>query len=364
MVKKVENDFVFDKSVTPMSDKETFDDYLSFLSEVADQLDGLDPEDLNPIVLRLVRLCNLLVINDLGYTDACSNSLHYCFDFASQTTAKAEVKEVLSLKTPAQFKKYAADFKTKVQKDPSVPVLGLLKDPIVGIKIKSDPKQAAKNQEISEIAYNNDMYKIGKLINLKINLRKLKKKSNLGKIIPKRLENPFKTSFIQNGILSPSIQSFKGFDFRRVFSHFNFNLDLFAKLCQNYDQISKFLATNYQFNTFEYTYVLDLLILITQIATELQELVTEAPANKKLDVAAVSSEIAARAAQTMFEYGGWWSTRNQNRKDAARSTQSLKLTRLKWQEEAFMLRMQKIAKKRRAIIKRDMLKDKAFYKKN
>jgi hypothetical protein len=368
MVRKVENELIFEKNITGMTDKETFDDYISFLSEITDQLKELLPEVQTEIAPKLVRLCSALAINDFGLTDACTNSLHYCLDYAHQTLPDLNIKEVLGLKTPAHFKKFASEFKAKALNDNSLPVLTLLKDSIVVIKIRSDAKIAEKSQELSENAYNKDMWKIGKLINLKINLKNRRRKTKVMKLIPKRLENPFTTAFIQNAIDSPQVQSIKILDFKRFFTNANVNLEQFAAISQSYGQISKFLATNYQFNTFEYTYILDLLTAISQLASDLQANIEEATTNKKVEVELAnktfSNTINAKLTSIMAEYDQWWSTRNQNNKSAAKSSQNVKLTRLKWQEEAFMLRMQKIAKKRRAIIKREILEDKAFFKKN
>jgi hypothetical protein len=57
---------------------------------------------------------------------------------------------------------------------------------------------------------------------------------------------------------------------------------------------------------------------------------------------------------------GWKTAKNQKNNDNQVLQGKQKITRAQWQQEAFMIRMQKIAKRRRGFMKQQMLEEKAL----
>ena len=242
----------------------------------------------------------------------------------------------------------------------------------ITISLNVDIKKAEKNLEKSEKVYLSDQKTMAQRICLQKRLRKLylKKKKDF-KLKERLIFNPSKTNYpleLINAALSLNNTNLNGL--QRLLVSLSLKVDMFESINTKYRSLLLDYAVNTVDNPIDFHYISSLLTKIVDYSLEYVNIIKESLKNretlKKNDVKEMLKEKMKNIEDIMNEYYSWREMKQSKPDEKVAKKQ--KLSRAKWEEEALVLKMQEIAKKRKGLKKQSLqqmqkLRQKIFGKK-
>jgi len=359
---------IFERNILPLENNQMIEELIHWVARITEKF-VKQPAEKN-LALRLLRIVINIIATTSDFSDELAGSTHDIISQLSKIDAKA-CKPFAHLKTSNDFNKFAKDFQTKTveQRDEFLAdVSAHASDHFVTVRVRSDPKKAEKNLEKSDKAYNKEMAQIAGFISLKRSLWKAYSKRRDNKFRARTLLKPLCTNYPLDLALPVISQEFKVLEFRKFIFKYNIHIEFFSQVDKVYKQLMKFFSTASFSNPLEFYFISSLLKKTVACGHDYTQTIIKAFNDQELAKDIHKNVIANQKQENLNqitqEYAQWLESRvKQGRKEDKTDTKK-KLTRAKWEEEKFMIRMQKIAKKRRGLKKQEMLEYKAMKLKN
>jgi len=231
-------------------------------------------------------------------------------------------------------------------------------EPCVSITLKSDEKEAEKNVQKSEKAYLKGQSNIALRICLKRNIHKLflRKRKEL-KLYERLILNPFKTNYPLELIEIGSTKK-NTFEVQSFLASLNAKTDIFETLDKHIRWVVHYYATHIIENPTDFHYISNIITKMVGLGQEYISFIKESYTNreilKKTDFKEVVKEKLKDLEELTEEYVAWSQKKQVRAAEEKLSTKKQKQPRVKWEEEALMLKMQEIAKKRKGQKKQDL----------
>lgn len=355
-------------NISPLSLKDLLGDILNWIATAAEKLNR---KKIGPQFCRIVVLIQNLIANVPDLDDNSFNALNETLGILLENQAcNFKVKEVETKKTADRkrenLSKSEASFvealevnleslETLSEGELEQITLAFVKEDLVVISIESDAKIAKKNFDRSEAAFLKDETKIAQRITLQRKLRKLFAKKGL-KLREKLLFNACKT-----GYHLELIDSAPKRDILRLIASADVSLgNLFGSVDANVRRVLNYYAHQGIYNTIDFHYIWNLSQKLIDYGLEFVENMKECLKNKRkvIELKELYKEKLIKIEETMQQYDTWHE--GQTAKAEDKGSKKQKFTRVKWEEEALVAKMQQIAKKRKALKKQAIQQNRKY----
>jgi hypothetical protein len=348
-------------NIQPLASQDLAHEIVHWVHKIAERVSQLEEgEEQILLCKRLARILLTVLFNIEKCDDEFSLKVHEALFTIMNTYFVIPLSGLLEAKTASELNAILP----LIIESPTVleEMASAIDDRLVKVHVTSDTKLARGNNELSDKAYNQEMALISRHINFRKKLLKLLVKKNAEKMRNRILSKPFSTNFILDFISKNKI---KPEVLRKFLVKTNIHIETFTKLGSHINQLIKFESTTVFNNAIEIYTVSSMLQNLINCGRDyvgfMVKAMSEPEYTKELHKVFATAFQLEESEKIMKEFKTWNEARILANQRQEYQGQKKKLTRAKWQEEAFMFRMQKLAKKRRGMKKQQMLEDKAHY---
>ena len=354
-------------NISPLNLKDLLGDILNWIATAAEKLNR---NKIGPQFCRIVVLIQNLIANVSDLDDNSFNALNEALGYILENKVcnfkikEVEVKKNATRKREDLTKPEASFLEALEVNLESLEILSegeleqfsasFIKEDLVVLTVESDAKIAKKNYDRSEAAFLKDEAKIAQRITLQRKLRKLFAKKGL-KLREKLLFNSCKTGYHLD-LVENSVKK----DILRLIASADANLgNLLGTVDAYVRRVLDFYTSQAIYNPVDFHYLWNLTQKLIGYGLEFIESMKECLKNKKKasELKELYKEKLNKIEETMQQYESWRG--NQSAKAEDKGSKKQKFTRVKWEEEALVAKMQQIAKKRKGL-KKQVLQQRKF----
>jgi len=354
---------VLGRDIKPLMDERLVQKLIEIISRIAERIVKENSER-SKLSLRLLKIVKSVetIIEDEG--SEVSQSIQMVTEYLSKQCPE-QLKSITSKETTTNTKVLAEDAE-KPKSGATEVISTVTVNTLITIKLISEKKNVENNFKTLNQSCLQQALHIAYLINFKRALWKLYSGRKNKKLIPQAVLNPLSIHRLLELAKLIIKGEMKPLELRAFLLKYDIHIELFEKLDKLYRQLMKFKSIN-TFSTPQEFYFVDSLIerVIScgncYIQTIVQ-IIKSPELASSFNNLAIPYKVEEEIDCIMKEYAQWLNKRIREDIKETRVKAKRKLTRAKWEEEQFMLRMQKIAKKRRGMQKQGKLEYRSKHK--
>lgn len=225
----------------------------------------------------------------------------------------------------------------------------------VTVTIESSAEKAQLNGEASEKAWLLDSRTIAQRITLRRKLKRLflKKRANKLRENAQQLSTSQKTNYLLELIDASGLSTVK--ELKKYLLLPDLKLDIFDYVNDSVRQVLTYYGKNTLQSPIDFHYISNLIQKMVGCGLEYVKILTEGLKSKenrkKIDFQETHREMIEKVETMIREFEKWCQSKESQDKGEEKFAKRKKLVSAKWEEEALLIKMQQIAKKRKGLRK-------------